>query len=49
MTLKGDAMFFKEKLTGGLNNDRRNFVNFYGNSQKSKNLHFYGLFYVNSI
>ena len=42
MTLKGDAIFEK-KLTGGLKNDIRNFVNFYGNSRKSENLHFYGL------
>ena len=39
MTLKGDAIF-KEKLTGGLKNDIRNLLNFHGNSQKSKNLHF---------
>ena len=33
MTLKGDAMF-KEKLTGGLKNDIRNLVNFYGSNRK---------------
>ena len=39
MTLKGDAKF-KEKLTGGLKNDIRNFVNFHASSRKSENLHF---------
>ena len=33
MALKGDAMF-KEKLTGGLKNDIRNLVNFYGSNPK---------------
>ena len=47
MTLKGDAIF-EEKLNCGLKNDIRNLVNFHGNSQKSENLHFDGLF-VNSI
>ena len=42
MTLKSDAIF-KEQLTGGLKNDIRNLVNFYGSSRKSKNLHFDGL------
>ena len=42
MTLKGDVIF-KEKLTGGLKNDIRKLVNFYGNSRKSENLHFDGL------
>ena len=39
MTLKGDAMF-KEKLTGGLKNDKRNLINFRASSRKSENLHF---------
>ena len=39
MTLNGDATF-KEKLTGGLKNDIRNFVNFHASSRKSENLHF---------
>ena len=39
---RGDAIF-KEKLTGGLKNDKRNLFNFYGISCKSENLHFDGL------
>ena len=39
MTLKGDAKF-KGKLTCGLKNDKRNFVNFHASSRKSQNLHF---------
>ena len=39
MTLKGDAKF-KVKLTCGLKNNIRNFVNFYASSRKSENLHF---------
>ena len=42
MTLKGDAKF-KGKLTRGLKNDIRNFVNFHASSRKSENLHFDGL------
>ena len=33
----------KEKLTGGLNNDIRNLVNFLASSRKSENFHFDGL------
>ena len=39
MTLKGDPKF-KGKLTGGLKNDIRNFINFHASSQNSENLHF---------
>ena len=39
MKLKGDAIF-KEKLTDGLKNDRRNLINFHASSRKSENLHF---------
>ena len=42
MILKGYAIF-KEKLTGGLQNDRRNLVNFHESSCKSENVHFDGL------
>ena len=42
MTLKGDAIF-KEKLTGCLKNDIRNWVNFDVSSRKSENLLFDGL------
>ena len=42
MRLKGGAKF-KERLTRGLKNDIRNFVNFHANSEKSENLHFDGL------
>ena len=42
MTLKCDAKF-KGKLTRGLKNDIRNFVNFHVSSRKSGNLHFDGL------
>ena len=41
MTLKSDEIF-KEKLTGGLKNDVKNFTNFYDSSCKSKNLLFSG-------
>ena len=43
VTLKGDAKF-KEKLTCGLRNNRRNLVNFHASRQNSWNLHFDGLF-----
>ena len=39
MTLKGDAKF-KGKLTCGLKNNIRNFVNFHARRRKSENLHF---------
>ena len=39
MTLRGVAKF-KGKLTCGLKNDIRNFVNFHASSQKSENLKF---------
>ena len=39
MALKGDAKF-KGKLTCGLKNDIRNFVNFHARRRKSENLHF---------
>ena len=42
MKLRGDAIF-KEKLTDGLKNDRRNLINFHASSRKSENLHFDGL------
>ena len=42
MKLKGDAIF-KEKLTDGLKNDRRNLINFHASSRKSENLNFDGL------
>ena len=42
MTLKGDAKF-KGKLTRGLKNDIRNFVNSHASSRKSENLYFNGL------
>ena len=42
MTLKGNTIF-KEKLTGGLKNGRRNLVNFHVGSWKSENLCFDGL------
>ena len=42
MTLKGDTIF-KGKLTGGLKNDIRDFVNFHASSRKSENLHCDGL------
>ena len=41
MTLKDDAIF-KEKLTGGLENDIRNLVNFHASSRKSPNFHYDG-------
>ena len=44
MTLKGDAILKKEKLTGGLKNNIRNLVNFHVSSRMSENLHFDGLF-----
>ena len=43
MTLKGDTKF-KGKLTCGLKNSLRNFVNFHVTSLKSENLHFDWLF-----
>ena len=43
MTLKGDAKF-KGKLTCGLKNDIRNFVNFHARRRKSENLHFDWIF-----
>ena len=39
MTLKGDPKF-KGKLTCGLKNDIRNFINFHASSRNSENLHF---------
>ena len=39
MTLKNNAKF-KEKLTPGSKNDRRNLVNFNASSGKSENFHF---------
>ena len=42
MTVKGDAKF-KGKLTRGLKNGKRNFVNFHAGSQISENLYFDGL------
>ena len=42
MTLKGDAKF-KGKLTCGLKNNIRIFVNFHAGSRKSENFHFDGL------
>ena len=39
MTLKDDPKF-KGKLTCGLKNDIRNFVNFHASSRKSENLQF---------
>ena len=47
MTLKRDAKF-KGKLTCGVKNDVRNFVNFHASSQKSENLHFNGLVLSNT-
>ena len=41
MTLKSDEIF-KEKLTGGMKNDIKNFINFYDSSCKSGNLLFSG-------
>ena len=38
MALKGDAKF-KGKLTGRLENDIRNLVNFHASSRKSENVH----------
>ena len=42
MALKGEAIF-QEKLTGGLENNTNNLVNFHASSRKSENLHFDGL------
>ena len=42
MTLKGDTIF-KEKLTGGLENNITNLINFHASSRKSENLNFDGL------
>ena len=43
MTLKSDPKL-KEKLTFCLKNDMRNLINFNLSSEKSENLHFYGIF-----
>ena len=43
MTLNSDPKF-KEKLTFCLKNDIRNLMNFNSSSEKSKNLHFDGIF-----
>ena len=48
MAWKGDAKF-KGKLTCGLKIDLRNLPNFQASSRKSENLHFDGLFFVQSI
>ena len=42
MTLQGDAKF-NGKLTCGLKNDIKNWVNFHASSRKSENLHFDGI------
>ena len=42
MTLDSDAKF-EEKLTCGLENDRRNLANFHQSNQKSQNWDFYGI------
>ena len=42
MTQKSDPNF-EEKLTFCLKKDMRNLVNFNASSEKSENLHFYGL------
>ena len=42
MTMKSNAKF-KEKLTRGLKNDKRNLVSFYASSRKSENFHFDGI------
>ena len=42
MTLKSDAKF-EEKLTCGLENDRRNLVTFHQSTQKSHIWVFYGI------
>ena len=42
ITLKGDAKF-EEKLTGGLENDRMNLVNFHHSTWKSQNWDFDGI------
>ena len=39
MSLKGGAIF-KEKLAGGLKNDKESLVNFHASSRRSENLHF---------
>ena len=39
MNLKGEAIF-KEKLSGGLKNGRRNLINFHGSSRKSEHFRF---------
>ena len=39
MTLKIDAKF-EDKLTGGLEKDKRNLANFYQNTRKSKKWNF---------
>ena len=42
MTLQGDAKF-NGKLTRGLKNNIKNWVNFHASSRKSENLHFDGI------
>ena len=42
MTLQGDAKF-NGKLTRGLKNDIKNWVNFHASSRKTENLHFDGI------
>ena len=42
MALKSDAKF-EEKLTCGLENNRRNLANFYKSNQKSQNWDFDGV------
>ena len=34
---------FKEKLTGGLKNDKKNLINFHASNRKFENLHTDGL------
>ena len=41
MTLKCDAKY-KEELTRGLKNNKRNLVNFHVSSRETANLHFHG-------
>ena len=43
MKLKDDVVFI-EKLTGGLENDLRNLIDFDASSRKSKNFHFDRIF-----
>ena len=42
IALKGDTIF-KETLSGDLENDMRNLVNFHASNCKSQNVHFDGL------